>query len=84
MRPSDGAAPNFVRVRTSPRRGRNRFERFLFTIMGPADRGDLNAPVREQPDRPPALCSQCAQPYDVHEVVRDPGLTYTRCPSPKG
>jgi len=56
------------------------FERLLFTVMGPADRGDLSAPVRQSPARPPARCSQCSQPYEDHEIVRDPGLTFTRCP----
>ena len=64
----------------SPRPGRNRFERFVFIFMGPADRGDLQAPTRELPDRPVQLCARCRQPYDEHQIVRDPGLTYTRCP----
>ena len=64
------------------RTGRGPFERVLFTFMGPADRGDLNAPVRV-PDRPVERCSRCREPYDDHEIVRDPGLTYARCPQPE-
>jgi hypothetical protein len=59
-----------------------RFERVLFTFMGPPQLGDLNAPVRALPVVPVAPCPTCGQPYDEHEIVRDPRLTYTRCPRP--
>ena len=62
--------------------GRGRFERVLFTFMGPPQLGDLNAPVRSLPVVPVAPCPTCGQPYDEHEIVRDPRLTYTRCPRP--
>ena len=67
-----------------PRPGRNRFERFIFIFMGPADRGDLHAPIRELPARPVHRCAKCRLPYDDHEVVRDPGLTHMRCPPVSG
>jgi hypothetical protein len=66
--------------RTPGRRGF--FERFLFSFMGPPQLGDVNAPPRDLPVRPSARCPKCGQSYDEHEVVRDPGLTYTRCPAP--
>ena len=62
--------------------GPNRFERVLFSVMGPPQLGDVNAPVRQLPAVPAALCPKCGEPYDGHEVVRDPRLTYMRCPPP--
>lgn len=56
-------------------------ERLMFSVMGPPQLGDPNAPVVEAPPRPVELCRSCRQPYADHEVVRDPGLTYTRCPA---
>ncbi len=64
--------------------GRSRFERVLFSFMGPPQLGDLHAPARNLPPRPVELCGRCSQPYDDHEIVRDPGLTYSRCPAPEG
>ena len=64
-------------------RGASRFERVLFSFMGPPQLGDLNAPVRPLPVGPVALCPTCGSPYDQHEIVRDPRLTYTRCPLPR-
>lgn len=52
----------------------------MFSFMGPPQVGDGGGPLRELPQRPVELCSRCRQPYAEHEVVRDPGLTYTRCP----
>lgn len=64
-----------------PRRGllRERFERALFSVMGPADLGDPDAPVILLPTGPVDRCRQCGGPRDEHEIVRSPGLTYTRC-----
>jgi hypothetical protein len=59
--------------------GRGRLERFLFSFMGPPELGDVSAPVREV-ERPVQACSKCGQPYDEHEIVRDPRLTWARCP----
>lgn len=61
--------------------GRGRFERLLFSFMGPPQVGDLDAPARELPERPVDMCRTCGQPRDDHEVVRSPSLTYTRCPA---
>lgn len=58
---------------------RGRWDRFLLSIMGPPQVGDLNAPVRVI-EQPVALCPKCGLDYDTHEIVRDPGLTYSRCP----
>jgi hypothetical protein len=66
---------------------RDGFEHFLLSIMGPAAVGDPSAPARDLPPRPVDVCPGCGQDRDLHEVVREPGLTYTRCPgqgSPEG
>ncbi len=65
-------------ARPTPAR-RGLFERFIFSFMGPPQLGDVNAPVREVA-QPVTLCAKCRRPYDEHEIVRDPRLTYTRCP----
>ena len=57
----------------SPRLGL--FERSLFSVMGPPQLGDVNAPVPDLPARPVELCPKCEQPRDEHEVVRTPRLT---------
>ena len=57
-------------------------QRFLFSFMGPPELGDPDEPHRPAAPGPVALCPKCRQPYDEHEVVRDPRLTYTRCPAP--
>ncbi len=62
------------------RRGRGRWERVLFSVMGPPQLGDAGAPVREVPQPQVSACPTCSRPYDVHEIVRAPRLTYTRCP----
>ena len=67
------------RPRTDPP-VRGRFERVLFSFMGPPQLGDVNAPAADLPARPVELCGKCGQAYDEHEIVRDPRLTYTRCP----
>jgi hypothetical protein len=61
-------------------RGRSRWERVLFSVMGPPQLGHTGAPSREVPPPPVAPCPKCAQAYELHEIVRDPRLTYTRCP----
>lgn len=55
------------------------FERFLFSFMGPPQLGDPRT-GGSQPEPAAVPCPKCGVPYDEHEVVRDPGLTYTRCP----
>ena len=65
------------------RQGRERsgrWERLLFSVMGPPQLGDPGAPAREVLPPAVAACPKCTQPYDLHEIVRDPRLTYTRCP----
>ena len=57
------------------------FERLMFSFMGPPQVGDGEGAARVRPDRPVERCTRCRQPYEDHEVVRDPGLTYTRCPA---
>ena len=60
--------------------GRSRFERVLFSFMGPPQLGDPSAPQAEAPPGPVATCPKCDQPYDRHEIVRSPRLTFPRCP----
>lgn len=60
-------------------RGQSRFERLLFSVMGPPQLGDAGPPASPRPDRPVELCPRCGQPRDDHEVVRTARLTYTRC-----
>ncbi len=67
-------------MRSTPRE-RGRIERFLLSFMGPPAIGDPHAPVPAAATPPIARCSTCGQPYDEHQVVRDPDLTYTRCPT---
>lgn len=55
-------------------------DRVLLSVMGPPQLGDVNAPPRELPPGPVELCPQCHQPWDEHDVVRTPTLTYMRCP----
>lgn len=62
-----------------PRR-QSRFERLLFSVMGPPELGDAGAPPADLPPRPVDVCPTCGGPRDDHEVVRTPRLTYTRCP----
>lgn len=62
------------------RAGSGRWERLLFSVMGPPQLGDAGAPVREVAPPPVTACPTCRQPYDAHEIVRSPGLTWTRCP----
>jgi hypothetical protein len=62
------------------RRGRGRWERALFSVMGPPQLGDAGPPAHEVPPPPAAACPKCSRSYDLHEVVRDPRLTWTRCP----
>lgn len=69
------------RGRRTATTGRSRWERFMFSFMGPPQLGDLNAPVREAAPRPVELCGKCGQSYDAHEIVRDRRLTYSRCPA---
>lgn len=56
-------------------------ERSLFAVMGPPQLGDPDEPVRAPAAGPRELCPRCRGPRDDHEVVRSPGLTYTRCPA---
>jgi hypothetical protein len=65
---------------TESRRARRWFHRAMFSVMGPPQLGDLSAPVPEPPARDTGTCPRCGRPYAEHEVVREPRLTFTRCP----
>lgn len=62
------------------RAGIGRWERLLFSVMGPPQLGDASAPLREVAPPPVTACPKCGRPYDEHEIVRSPRLTWTRCP----
>ncbi len=68
----------------SRRAGRGRFERFLFSFMGPPQLGDVNAPVTLAPDPAADLCRKCGQSWGEHEVVRTGSMTYAVCPTADG
>lgn len=67
------------RTGDDPRPRKGRIERFLLSVMGPADVGDPNAPVTFRPDDSTALCDRCGQPWDRHERVQS-SVTYLTCP----
>lgn len=56
------------------------FERLLFSVMGPPQVGDVNAPSTVQRDPAHDLCHKCQQPWSRHEVVRTASMTYAVCP----
>lgn len=55
------------------------FHRAMFSVMGPPQLGDLSAPVPEA-GADTGTCTKCRKAYAEHEVVREPRLTFTRCP----
>ena len=59
---------------------RGLFERIMFSFMGPPQLGDNRAPEGFVRDPQADLCGKCGQPWDAHERVRTPSMTYTRCP----
>ncbi len=54
----------------------------LFSIMGPPQLGDLNAPRLLPPDAAADLCDTCAEPWGRHGRVRTDNRTYLTCPDP--
>ncbi len=60
--------------------GRRRFERVMFSFMGPPQVGDVSEPVTVVPDHAQLHCRRCGRPWDDHEVVRTVSMTYARCP----
>ena len=56
------------------------FESGLFTIMGPAQVGDVNAPLTYEPTPEDLRCPRCGRPWDEHEVVRTHNRTVAHCP----
>lgn len=59
----------------------SRAYRMLFSVMGPAQVGSLDAPVRPTPARV-EVCRRCGQPQDEHILERLPDRTASRCPDP--
>jgi hypothetical protein len=57
---------------------KERWEKFLLTFMGPPQLGDPTRATRDVPvvDE---VCPRCGKLRSEHEVIREPGLTYTRC-----
>ena len=59
-----------------PVRG-GRWNRFLMSIMGPAQVGpyDTTEPVADT-----SACDKCGTPWGEHEVVHEGTYSYPRCP----
>lgn len=64
-------------IRREEREG-GRWHRMMMSIMGPAQIGPFDEVVARAPDD--RTCGRCGRLQSEHEVVRDPGLTWTRCP----
>ena len=62
-----------------PRR-RGWLESGLFKIMGPAQIGDLRAPVTYIPPLAALRCHKCAALWEDHKVVRTAHTTIAHCP----
>ena len=61
--------------------GRTRFERLLFSFMGPPQLGAHTAREGYTPDPSADLCHKCGQPWADHERVRTSNMTCTKCPT---
>lgn len=57
-----------------------RFEKALFSIMGPAQIGEDRPPDGYVPDETAELCDRCGQRWDRHERRSSSNMTYTVCP----
>lgn len=57
-----------------------RWHRMLMAVMGPADIAPGDAPLRVPVQRH-ETCTQCHASIETHEVVREPDLTWLRCPA---
>ena len=66
------------------RGGRGRFERLMFSFMGPPQLGENKAPEGYTPDEAANLCRKCGQEWDAHERVHTGTMTYRRCPPAPG
>jgi hypothetical protein len=56
-------------------------ERFLLSIMGPAQIGEDKAPAGYVPDEAANFCPRCDRRWEEHERVHTGAITYRRCPS---
>jgi hypothetical protein len=65
-------------ARTTP----GRFERVLFSFMGPPQLGDLTAPPTATADPAADLCPRCEAPWAAHTTVRTASRGYLTCPEP--
>jgi len=61
--------------------GQEKFEKLMFSFMGPPQIGDYKAPEGYVPDEAATLCHKCGQPWDAHERVHTGTFAYRRCPS---
>lgn len=57
-----------------------RWEKAIFSVMGPAQIGENRAPEGYVPDESANLCHKCGQRWDAHERVHTGTMTYRRCP----
>ena len=53
----------------------------MLSVMGPPQLGPFGDEVVTPADV--SVCPRCLQPRSLHEVVRSPTLTYTKCPTPQ-
>ena len=51
----------------------------MLSVMGPPQLGPFGDEVVVPADV--SVCNRCGQPRSLHEVVRSPTLTYTKCPT---
>lgn len=68
------------RRKDKPERDRPWFEAGLFTVMGPAQVGDVNAPLTYTPTAADLQCHRCGRPWDEHTVMRTDNRTVAHCP----
>ena len=61
--------------------GHRRFEKAMFSFMGPAQIGENRAPEGYVPDDAANMCHKCGQPWAAHERVHTGTMTYRRCPA---
>jgi hypothetical protein len=56
----------------------SRWNRLCLAIAGPAQLGDLHAPVRPSPPDND-ICPRCGEPLAAHDAIRAKGNTLLKC-----
>ena len=57
------------------------FESAPFSVMGPAQVGDVNAPLTYTPTAKDLQCRRCGHLWDEHTVERTDNRTVAHCPT---